>query len=422
MVAVWLVSLDTLRLSGRRIHIASQAGSSDHIEAVNEEEGAQDEKDDGASVFGVAEILVENVVPYHNVLILDGSEKEQLRFWQHMVGQRLDGAAYVVKLVNVTPLDALLPLEPLSCRKFRGLLVSLDEYFANAATRQLGQRGVWMQEENHDVSYLAIRAPQAYLEKVCSGSWTSLVLPHMPTTSGSAALLVQWSKAGLVAPPFPDRPGDDIAAAELVLDQNVIDVSMDIIRAHASGLDPGDDFERVELQTLRRVIAILEETYDCLDEGMLARAARDLVGVGDSHVQTSRRQYQAAYLVKVLVMTNTLRNSSSLQETVRKAMRLVLPQVLLKPFETVLESSKTQFPHAATISRWRLLLDGAFMLLQRRLHQDTCRGNCIRYILADSSLQHRRDFEHIVIMQVRRDCLQSLWRASAELTSLWRLA
>ena len=95
--------------------------------------------------------------------------------------------------------------------------------------------------------------------------------------------------------------GDQIADADLVLDQTVVDDCMDIIKAHATGLDPEDEFQRVELLNLHRIIAILEETYDSLDEGMLARAARDLVGVGDSHVQTSRRQYQAAYLVKVLV-------------------------------------------------------------------------------------------------------------------------
>ena len=48
---------------------------------------------------------------------------------------------------------------------------------------------------------------------------------------------------------------------------------------------------------------------------------------------------------------------------------MILPEVLHSPFKTILDSCKLCIPHNSTISRWKLLLDGCVMLLQRRLNE-----------------------------------------------------
>eukprot|EP00971_Amphidinium_carterae_P000999 19730-Amphidinium_carterae.1 len=191
-----------------------------------------------------------------------------------------------------------------------------------------------------------------------------------------------------------------------------------MIREHASSLNPQDEFEAPEWLELRRKVQILESLHAGLDDTAFARGARDLTGKGDAFVDCSQRQYQAVYLVKCLVMANALRNSASLQQTVLHAMRLVLPQVLLPAFERMLETSKQHFPHESTISRWRMLLDGAFMLLHRQLNSQRSTSHRIRYLLADSSVQHRRDFEHVVLCDVAVSQLPDLFQAAHELEHL----
>ena len=66
-------------------------------------------------------------------------------------------------------------------------------------------------------------------------------------------------------------------------------------------------------------------------------------------------------------VTNLLCNSATLGDPVRKAVRVVLPKVLLPAFEGMLAVGMMQFPHEASVSRWRMLLDEAFMLHQQKL-------------------------------------------------------
>ena len=407
-VVCWLVSLDTLRLSSRRIDVGLQAGAEQDADTL-----------EGASVFAVVELHAEDIVPYHSMFVLQPAEKVQLKFWQQLVGRKLSGAAYVVRFRRIAPLPQKIPLLSASARKCRGLLVTLDEHVGPQAKSALGNAAAWMGDA---IPSVALRAPAPHLDNICSLAWQSIVMPHIPVAKGSSSLQVSWERSGLLVQDFPDHACADReaeTAETLALDQDVLDVAVDALKECASHLDPNDDFQRVEYESLRRAVHVLEETSDALDEGVLARAARDLVGVTDAHAQSSRRQFQAAYLVKVLVMSSTLRSSGSLRESVMKAMQLVLPPVLLQPFQKVLEASAKQFPHEATISRWRLLLDGSFMLLQRRANVDDKKSDCARYLLADSSLQHRRDFEHIMVAQIERSNLGFLWQKAEELTSLW---
>eukprot|EP00971_Amphidinium_carterae_P244067 4846318-Amphidinium_carterae.1 len=113
-------------------------------------------------------------------------------------------------------------------------------------------------------------------------------------------------------------------------------------------------------------------------------------------------------------MTNALRNSAHVQDTVQKAMRLVLPDVLQKPLQVMLQTCAKQIPDNNTLSRWRLLLDGALSLVHReRNARDEDTGASVRYLLADASLQHGRDFEHMMVTTISRARLPELFNASA---------
>ena len=65
-----------------------------------------------------------------------------------------------------------------------------------------------------------------------------------------------------------------------------------------------------------------------------------------------------------------------------------------------------------------------FMLFQRRKNQqvhDSRQDGFVRYLMADSSTQHRRDFEHIMIASIACEDLRDVYLASCQLLDVWRL-
>ena len=409
IVSLWLLSLDTLRIKGRRINVSVQATF----------RLADAEKAD-ARIIALAQIDSEEIVPYHNLLPLDAGGKVQLRFWQTMLGQQLSGAAYLIRVRETFALREAFDLTRTSLRKMRGFLVTLDEPNGTLATKLLVNEA----DLGEVTPACALRVPLPHIRQITDGVWKTLLLPHVPATEvgGTSALILDWDRAGIAAPAFPHYAYAALKE-NLVLDQPVLEAVLDMLKENVSALDPQDEFKSVEFQKWQRVATILEDTHDALDETSLARCARDMFGTAGLLVDGSRgarRQYQAAYLVKALVLANTLRNSASLRSAVEKAVRMVLPPVLLKPFQAIIAASEQHFPHPSTISRWRTLLDGAYMLYQRKCNAEPQKSrNCVRYLLADASVQHRRDFEHIMVAQIDCSQLPELWRLAAELLRLW---
>ena len=68
-----------------------------------------------------------------------------------------------------------------------------------------------------------------------------------------------------------------------------------------------------------------------------------------------------------------------------------------------------------------MLVDGALMNTERHLHRVACEnsGGAVRYVMADASSQHRREFEHVLIREIQREVLVELMFASDELIGLW---
>ena len=85
----------------------------------------------------------------------------------------------------------------------------------------------------------------------------------------------------------------------------------------------------------------------------------------------------------------------------------------------MLDEAVTFVPRKSTISRWRLLMDGAFMLMMRRLHMPAGERSFVRYIMADSSMQHGRDFEHVVSLEINGKDLVNLLETANHLASMW---
>ena len=61
------------------------------------------------------------------------------------------------------------------------------------------------------------------------------------------------------------------------------------------------------------------------------------------------------------------------------------------------------------------------MLQQRASNNNLSDNGCVRYMMADSSMQHGRDFEHIVVRTIKHDMLPELLDISIDLCEMWRL-
>jgi hypothetical protein len=110
--------------------------------------------------------------------------------------------------------------------------------------------------------------------------------------------------------------------------------------------------------------------------------------------------------------------------------RILLPLVtyemnendhVVKPFIAILEESKHVMPSPSSVSRWRTIIDGAMMIVERDLIADAySRGERFaRYFMADSSTQHRKEFQHVVIRSIRLAVIARLAALADELVGLW---
>ena len=68
------------------------------------------------------------------------------------------------------------------------------------------------------------------------------------------------------------------------------------------------------------------------------------------------------------------------------------------------------------------------MLLQRRLNErlhseiaSSGAGGVCRFLMADASTQHGREFEHIMLSNIRKADLARLYRGMCSLLDQWRL-
>ena len=152
----------------------------------------------------------------------------------------------------------------------------------------------------------------------------------------------------------------------------------------------------------------MQALYHQLSPLAFVKRAKDMRGrhhwLDKSGRVASRVPYKAIFLLRVMLMSNTLRSASGMKECLKHALSLILPQSLLKTFLTLLDECGDVIPAPATISRWRLVLDCGIMVMRRRRHVANC-GNAVRYLQADSSAQHSRDFEHVVVCTVEAESL-----------------
>ena len=100
--------------------------------------------------------------------------------------------------------------------------------------------------------------------------------------------------------------------------------------------------------------------------------------------------------------------------------RAILPPSLRPLLEDLLAVAKLVVPSKSAISRWRFIIDANYMLMQREALQHMLReGGVLCYMMADSSMQHGRDFEHVVLQVIAVKNLLELYTYANQLVDIW---
>ena len=130
-----------------------------------------------------------------------------------------------------------------------------------------------------------------------------------------------------------------------------------------------------------------------------------------------RRLYRTAFLINAVVLSGLLSHDAALREVLVRSVHMVLPPRMAGPLATLLaDASAFPLPDKSTVSRWRLLVDVAYMLYMRVSGAECERW--YRYIVIDSSTQGGRDYELMICSSIRHDRISILRRAAHTLANL----
>ena len=157
--------------------------------------------------------------------------------------------------------------------------------------------------------------------------------------------------------------------------------------------------------------------HDQLLPESFVRSAKELQ---HRHLLAGHRvAYRATFLLRVMLLGGLLKSSSNLKEALQHALASVPSSSIQQSFGRLVDECSQVLPSAASMSRWRFVLDAAIMV-HHRLEIERRGDRVCRVLMADSSVQHNRDFEHILVSEIERDSLVDLLDASHELAHLWQ--
>lgn len=390
------------------------------------------ERSHGAMIHGCVRVQLADV--HHLMRRLSPAEREQLRFWQHTLGDDrgeidLEGSAFLFEVLHARCLPSASEVQHYSTRRSRGLVTSLEDGQAPRLIEALGELPSWFGDG--DVT-TCVRLPEPFCHLILSGAWTSFLLPQgsgsAPQCDWANAVRFSWELLGRPRLPIvpPRFGGDNSADGDVCIDAEMLVYMADVARELAGGIDTASTEGRAQHAKLENVIRAMELAWKQTDAISFQKSVREMRGVALERVSGKTTPYKVSFLVKAMLFANVLRNSQDMRVALECSVNIILPACLRPLFRRFLDEAVTITPHKSTISRWRLLLDGAAMLVERRQNQESMKmsadvSGMARYLMIDSSMQHNRDYEHILMRRVPRRLLFDLYQFSTDLIELWSL-
>ena len=174
---------------------------------------------------------------------------------------------------------------------------------------------------------------------------------------------------------MPLVPAYDCVAApdDASFDHAVAGEALELLKMFAQSVrvEEGDEFDAVLFGRVQRTCSILERVKVELDPVSFVKMAKQLQARALVHDTGSSAPYRAAFMVKVMCMSGHLRASENLAAMLRHSIGLILPPIV-QPIFGLLDLCRKAIPHAGTMSRWRFLLDAAYMQVRPGTNLKNC--------------------------------------------------
>ena len=389
----------------------------------------EEDADNGpGNILGPARIQCRRV--YHHMDVLTEAEQEQIEFWQAMLDHPLQGdddagggrkaCVFVFIVTHFTPLLRQEPLQQFSSSRYTSFTPILEDGQPTRLRQNLAPNQLAV---DCDVPNTALRLPTGFAHLIAAGIWERSCVPCFSGSKARTAASIQWRNLGLRLSTLdlPPVPMSFMKYADApVLSQKRAHAVADLVRAHAARIDCSTEAGQSEFKGAEEAVLMMQAMSDQLAPISFQKSILELHGKANE-VQVERRcnskTYQVSFMLKVMCLADVLRSSASIRATIKLACDMVLPSSLKPIVQELIDKSATIMPDKSTVSRWRFLIDGAYMQVQRLDFARYCEegSGYTAYMMCDSSMQHGRDFEHMVMQVILTDNLLELTKLAESL-------
>ena len=297
---------------------------------------------------------------------LQPGEREQIRYWEALTSQSLYGKAFVFDVLGEVSLEIPVDMQHFSNRKFKGIVGQLELGQAPRLVEELATLPEWFPDP---VPEVVARLPESWCRLVLCGTWKSFVLPQGSLLGGRKdgflSVNFGWDLLNVQPRQVPQLPRLSGPGLEDLADE----LDMPMLHNFANSVREvylecnACSAQRAELEHL---VGILEAMAHQCDPFALEASVREMDGHARSQPARKSTPYRVGFLLKAMLLADVLRSSSGMLSAIEASCSIVIPRVLRPLFQDMLQATRSLVPSESTVSKWRVVLDGALMLHARK--------------------------------------------------------
>ena len=359
----------------------------ERLSLIRRDNGQGDDGDDRHGPLMIVGLVdTQPAFQYDHMKALSDHERLQYQHW--VLG--LQAEAVSLWFFYVSAVHELQTPEPLAhyCRRnYSKTYRMLDSMQAAQLMQSISDAGDvpdWFQDD--DPPRLAFIVPVEFIKHILTGAWQRFAMPS----------------------PFLHGPFGTPAWFQKSLDQNLkgfMEATQDknaIVAVPPFNMSMCSQF----LADLRRVCSGQAPPTALTPWTSRLQVWDDMLAITKSGDANAKMKG----LIDLMLLSDVLKNSDNLKKAMIKSCEILLPPGVFAVLEKFICQAKV--PDKSQISRFRLTMDTAMMLLERRRHwREYKQGEQhVRYLMWDSSPQFGRDYELALVHSLAFCHLAAAWK------------